>query len=82
MAEFSSHRRTPHPEAGMIAYTERQPLSSSMWSCLKAFWAVAGRRFASTKEANKHREKESAIAEGLSCFTCLCGTSKLCIKVT
>jgi hypothetical protein len=66
----------------MIAYTEHQPLSSSMGSCLKAFWAVAGRHFASLKEANKHRERESAIAESLSCFTCLCGTSKLCIRVT
>jgi hypothetical protein len=35
----SSHRRTPHPEAGMITHTEHHPFSSSMGSHLKAIWA-------------------------------------------
>ena len=38
-ARFSWHRRTSHPEAGMITHTEHHPFSSSMGSHLKAIWA-------------------------------------------
>jgi hypothetical protein len=82
VAGFSWHRRTPHPEAGMITHTEHHPLSSSMGSHLKTIWARSWHTHCLHEGGEQAQEEKSVIVEGLKCFTCLCGASKLCIKQT